>query len=48
MGRSCSTHGTEEDSISYSRGETGKKEKARRPRGKWDDNIKIDLRERAL
>jgi hypothetical protein len=44
MDRACSMHGREEECI---RGmvETRRKEPLGRPRRRWENNIKIDLRE---
>jgi hypothetical protein len=43
MGRTCSTHGREEECIHGFGGKARRKENTRRPR--WEDNIKTDLRE---
>jgi hypothetical protein len=45
MGRGCSTHEIEDECIQAFGGETTEKEALGRPRCRWEDNIKIDLRE---
>jgi hypothetical protein len=40
MGRACGTHGEDEGCIHF-----GWEETTTRPRRRWEDNIKMDLRE---
>jgi hypothetical protein len=46
MGRACSTNGSEEEhiDIGYRWGKPGENIPIGRPRRRWEDNIKIDLR----
>jgi hypothetical protein len=45
IGRACSTHGEEEACIKGFGGKARRKETTRiRPRRRWEDNIKIDLK----
>jgi hypothetical protein len=43
--RACSKNGAKRNCIESIGGETISKEATRRPRRRWVDNIKIDLRE---
>jgi hypothetical protein len=45
MGKACSTNGGEEECIWDIGGKFGKKETTGRPKRRWVDNIKMDLRE---
>ena len=45
MGGACSAYGGEERRIQGFGGKPGGKRPFRRPRRKWEDNIKIDLQE---
>jgi hypothetical protein len=45
MGRACSTNGGEEKCIQDTGGKARRKEPLGRPRHKWVDNIKMDLRD---
>jgi hypothetical protein len=45
MGRLCSTLGREEDCLRGLVGKPEGKRTLRRPKRRWEDNIKIDLRE---
>jgi len=45
MGGACGAYGGGERCAQGSNGETGGKEPFGRPRRRWEDNIKIDLRE---
>jgi hypothetical protein len=45
MGRSCSTHGGEENSYRILVGKLQGKRPVGRPRRGWEDNIRMDLRE---
>jgi hypothetical protein len=45
MGRACSTNGSEEECIWDIGGNARRKEPLGRPRRRWVDNIKMDLRE---
>ena len=45
MGGECSTYGGEERCIEGLGGEPEGKRPLERPRGRWEDNIKMDLRE---
>jgi hypothetical protein len=45
MGRACSTNGENRKSYRVLVGKTEGKKPLGRPRSKWLDNIKIDLRE---
>jgi hypothetical protein len=45
MGRACSTNGGEKEWYRILVGKPEEKRQLRRPRRKWVDNIKIDLRE---
>jgi hypothetical protein len=46
MGRTCSTNGSEEGCIYDSGGKARRKRPLGRPRGRWEDEIKMDLIER--
>jgi hypothetical protein len=48
MGRECSTIGEEEECIYDFGWKVGRKELLRRPRRRWEDNIRMDLREIGL
>jgi hypothetical protein len=45
MGRACSTNGGEEECLEDFDGKARRKETPRRPRCRWVDNIKMNLRE---
>jgi hypothetical protein len=45
MGRACSTHGEDKEAYKVLVGKTEGRRPLGRPRCKWDDNMKIDLRE---
>jgi hypothetical protein len=45
MGRTCSRHGKEEQLIEFCWESQGRKERVERPRRRWEDNIKMDIRE---
>ena len=45
MGGACGAYGGEERCAQGSSGETWGKEPLGRPRRRWEDNIKMDLRE---
>jgi hypothetical protein len=45
MGRACSTNGEKRNAYRILVGEPEGKKPLGRPRGRWVDNIKIDLRE---
>jgi hypothetical protein len=45
MGRACSTNGGEEECIGVLVGKPGGKRPLGRPRSRWVDSIKMDLRE---
>jgi hypothetical protein len=45
LGRACSTNGGDEECIYDNGGKAGRKETIGRPRRRWVDNIKMDLRE---
>jgi hypothetical protein len=45
MGRVCSTHGGEEECMQYFVGKASRKESLGRPIGRWEHNVKMDLRE---
>jgi hypothetical protein len=45
MGRSCSMHGEKKEAYRILVGTTGGKRPLGRPRCKWKDNIKMNLRE---
>jgi hypothetical protein len=45
MGRACSTNGGEEELMSDIVGKSERKRPLRRPRRRWVDNIRMDLRE---
>ena len=44
MGRACSTHGTIQKCLQNLVGRPEGKETLRRLRGRWEDNIEVDLR----
>jgi hypothetical protein len=46
MGRVCSTHGEKRDAYRVLVGKPEEKRPLGRPRRTWEDNIKIDLREK--
>jgi hypothetical protein len=46
MGRACSTNGEKRNAYRALVGMPGGKRPLRRPRHRWVDNIKIDLREK--
>ena len=45
MGRTCSTHGTTQKCIRITVGKPEGKRALGRPRCRWKDNIKMDLKE---
>jgi hypothetical protein len=45
MVRACSTHGEQRNTCRISVGKPERKKSLERPRRRWVDNIKIDLRE---
>jgi hypothetical protein len=45
MGGACNTHGRDEISIHILVGKPEGKRPLRRPRRRWEDNIRMDLRE---
>ena len=45
MGRTCSTYGTIQKCIQSSMGKPEGKKPLGRPRHRWEDNIKMNLRE---
>jgi hypothetical protein len=45
MGRICSTHGAKRNACRVLVGKSGGKRPLGRPRHRWEDNIKVDLRE---
>jgi hypothetical protein len=45
MGRTCSTHGGERNAYRILVGKPEGKRPLVRPRRKWDDNIKMDLKD---
>jgi hypothetical protein len=45
MDRACNTYGGNEKCKQYFSPKTSNKEPLERPRHKWEDNIKTDLRE---
>jgi hypothetical protein len=45
MGRACSTHGEKRIAYRILVGKPGRKRPLGKPRRRWEDNIKIDLRE---
>jgi hypothetical protein len=45
MGRACSTNGVKRNAYRILVGKPEGKRRLRRPRCKWKDNIRIDLRE---
>jgi len=49
MAGACSTHGRNEKCMQYFSYKTGREETNRgRPRHRWEDNIRMDLREIVL
>jgi hypothetical protein len=46
MGETCSTHGGDEEWYRILVGKPEGKRSLGRPRRRWEDNIKMDLRER--
>jgi hypothetical protein len=44
MGRACSTHGVKKDTYRILVGKSEGKISLGRPRHRWEDNIKMDLR----
>jgi hypothetical protein len=44
MGRACSTHGGKDEFMQGFGGKVRKRQ-LRRPRHRWEDNIKMDVRE---
>jgi hypothetical protein len=46
MGRTCSTHGEKESADRILVGKPEGKRPVERPTRRWEDNIKLDLRER--
>jgi hypothetical protein len=48
MGRTCSTHGEKRDAYRILVGKPGRKRSLGRHGHRWDDNIKMDLREDGL
>jgi hypothetical protein len=45
MGRACSTHGERRNAYRILMGTSGGRRPLGRPRRRWVDNIKMDLRE---
>jgi hypothetical protein len=45
MGRACSTDGVKRNAYMILVGKTEEKRPLRRPRRRWEDNIKMSLRE---
>jgi hypothetical protein len=45
MGRSCSTHGEMRNTYKILVGKSEKKRPLGRPRPRWEDNIRVNLRE---
>jgi len=45
MGRACSTYGEMRGTYSVLVGKPERKRSLRRPRRRWDDNIKMDIQE---
>jgi hypothetical protein len=45
MGRACSTHGEKRNAYRILVGKPERKRPAGRPRRRWEDNIRMDLRE---
>jgi hypothetical protein len=45
MGRACSTNGEKRNAYRILVGKPGVKRPLGRPRRRWEDNIRIDLRE---
>jgi hypothetical protein len=45
MGRACSTHGEKRNAYRILVGKSEGKRQLGRPRRRWEDNIKMDLRE---
>jgi hypothetical protein len=45
MGRECSTYGEKRNAYMISVGKPKRKKPLGRPRRRWEDNIKMDLRE---
>jgi hypothetical protein len=48
MGRACSTNGEKRNACRISVGKPEGKSPLRRPKRRWEDNIKMDLREIGL
>jgi hypothetical protein len=48
MGRACSTNGAKRNAYRMLVGKPESKRPLRRPRSRWVDNIKMDLRETGL
>jgi hypothetical protein len=48
VGRTCGTHGRGEKSVQGFGGKARRKKRLRRPRGGWEDGIRMDLREIGL
>jgi hypothetical protein len=45
LSRACSTHGGEEERIYGFGGKAGRKRLLEKPRRRWEDSIKMDLKE---
>jgi hypothetical protein len=48
MGRTCGTYGGEQNAYRALMGKPEGRRKLRRPRRRWEDNIKMDFREFGL